>query len=83
MGGRLPPSRTDPPEGTCDLGTSSPPPLITSGWKPTPSSIIDEMRDLSAKNEEEITAAVEDGKRRFVALQTRAAALPAPAQPAS
>lgn len=45
--------------------------------------IIDEMRDLSAKNEQEVTAAVEDGKRRFVALQTRVARLPAPAEPAS
>jgi len=41
-------------------------------------SIIEEMRQLSTKNEEELTAAVEDGKRRFVELRTRAAALPAP-----
>ena len=41
--------------------------------------IVSEMRDLSTKNEEELSSAVEDGKRRFVALQTRAAtALPAP-----
>ena len=42
--------------------------------------IIEEMRELSTKNEAELTAAVEDGKRRFVALQTGAAALPAPAE---
>lgn len=42
-------------------------------------SIIEEMRALSAKNEEELSAAVEDGKRRFAALQTQAAALPVPA----
>lgn len=39
--------------------------------------IIQEMRELSTKNEAELTAAVEDGKRRFVALQTNAATVPA------
>jgi hypothetical protein len=39
--------------------------------------IIEEMRELSTKNEIELTAAVEDGKRRFVALQTNAATVPA------
>ena len=42
--------------------------------------IIAEMRELSTKNEAELTAAVEDGKKRFVALQTGAAALPAPTE---
>jgi hypothetical protein len=40
--------------------------------------IIDEMRDLSASNEREIQAAVEDGKQRLVALGRAAATLPAP-----
>ncbi len=40
--------------------------------------IIDEMRDLSTKNEAEVSAAVEDGKKRLVALQDRVASLPAP-----
>lgn len=39
--------------------------------------IIDEMRDLSTKNADEITAATEAGRRRIAALQDRAAALPA------
>ncbi len=39
--------------------------------------IVQEMRELSTKNEAELTAAVEDGKRRFVALQTNAATVPA------
>ena len=42
--------------------------------------IIDEMRELSTQNEREVTAAVENGKRRLVALQDRVAALPAPKQ---
>ena len=37
--------------------------------------IIDEMRELSAANEREVTAATEAGKRRMVALQQRAARL--------
>ncbi len=41
-------------------------------------SIIDEMRTLSANNEKEIQSAVEDGKRRLVALSQTANALPAP-----
>lgn len=45
--------------------------------------IIEEMRVLSAKNEEELRAVVEDGKRRMVALEQRVAALPAAAAPAS
>lgn len=40
--------------------------------------IIDEMRQLSASNEREIQSAVEDGKRRLVALSQTANALPAP-----
>lgn len=42
--------------------------------------VIDEMRELSTKNAEEVTAAVEAGKRRMVALETRAAKLEAPAE---
>ncbi|MCB9876581.1 MAG: cell surface protein [Planctomycetes bacterium] len=42
--------------------------------------IIDEMRELSTQNEREVTAAVENGKQRLVALQDRVAALPAPKQ---
>ena len=42
--------------------------------------IIEEMRAHSTKNEEELRAAVEDGKRRFVELQTRAQAVPLPAK---
>ncbi|MBK8285811.1 MAG: cell surface protein [Ahniella sp.] len=41
-------------------------------------SIIDEMRTLSANNEKEIQSAVEDGKRRLVALSQTANALPDP-----
>lgn len=41
-------------------------------------TIIDEMRQLSSTNEREIQAAVEDGKRRLVALSQTANALPAP-----
>ncbi|MCR9244823.1 MAG: cell surface protein [bacterium] len=40
--------------------------------------IIDEMRELSTRNEADVTAAVESGKKRMVALQNRVAALPAP-----
>ena len=40
-------------------------------------SIIEEMRDLAARNEAEITAATESGKRRLAALHERAARLPA------
>ncbi len=36
-------------------------------------SIVDEMRDLSRKNEEEVRAAVEDGKLRMVQLEETAA----------
>ncbi|MCA8952528.1 MAG: cell surface protein [Planctomycetes bacterium] len=39
--------------------------------------IIDEMRELSTRNESEVTAAVEAGKKRMVALQNRVATLPA------
>ena len=39
-------------------------------------AIVEEMRTLSTQNEEELRAAVEDGKRRLVALEQRAAALP-------
>ncbi|AVP97394.1 cell surface protein [Ahniella affigens] len=41
-------------------------------------TIIDEMRQLSSTNEREIQAAVEDGKRRLVALSQTANALPGP-----
>ena len=40
--------------------------------------IIDEMRDLATQNEKEVRKAVEDGKLRLIALQERAARLPAP-----
>ncbi len=40
--------------------------------------IIDEMRELSTRNEAEVTAAVESGKQRMVELQNRVALLPAP-----
>jgi len=40
--------------------------------------IIDEMRELSTRNEVELVAATEAGKRRMVALQDRVARLPAP-----
>ena len=49
------------------------------GFQERSYGIIEEMRQLSATNETELTAAVEDGKQRLVALRTRAAALPAPA----
>jgi hypothetical protein len=39
--------------------------------------IIDEMRELSTRNEAELKAATEAGKRRLVQLQERARALPA------
>jgi hypothetical protein len=39
--------------------------------------IIDEMRELSTRNAAEVTAATEAGKQRLVALQSRAARLPA------
>lgn len=42
-------------------------------------SLISEMRELSTRNEAEVTQAVEDGKRRMVALARQAQALPAPA----
>lgn len=41
-------------------------------------SLITEMRDLSTKNEAEVTQAVEDGKRRMVALAQQAQSLPGP-----
>jgi len=40
--------------------------------------IIDEMRALSTQNEADVTAAVEAGKSRMVALQNRVEKLPAP-----
>ena len=39
--------------------------------------IIDEMRELATRNAAEVTAATEAGKQRLVALQNRAARLPA------
>jgi hypothetical protein len=45
--------------------------------------IVEEMRVLATKNEQELRAAVEDGKKRMVALEQRVAALPAPAPPAA
>lgn len=41
-------------------------------------SIIEEMRELAARNEAEITSATESGKQRLAALHERAARLPAP-----
>lgn len=49
------------------------------GFQERSYQIIDEMRDLSSRNEAELVAATEAGKRRLVALQQRAASLPAPA----
>ncbi len=48
------------------------------GFQERSYSIIKEMREHSTKNEEELRAAVEDGKRRFVALQTQAGQTEAP-----
>jgi hypothetical protein len=45
--------------------------------------IIDEMRDLSTRNEAELVAATEAGKRRMVALQDRVAQLPMAKLPAA
>ncbi len=39
--------------------------------------IVDEMRELSTRNEIEITAVTESGKQRLIALQNRVAQLPA------
>ena len=39
--------------------------------------IIDEMRELATRNAAEVTASTEAGKQRLVALQNRAARLPA------
>lgn len=41
-------------------------------------TLITEMRDLSTRNEAEVTQAVEDGKRRMVALAQQAQSLPGP-----
>ncbi len=41
--------------------------------------IIEEMRDLAAKNEVEVRQAVEDGRRRLVQLAQQAQSLPGPA----
>lgn len=49
------------------------------GFQERSYGIISEMRTLSAQNEQELTSAVEDSKRRMVLLKTRAEALPAPA----
>jgi hypothetical protein len=46
-------------------------------------AIVEEMRALSTQNEVELRAAVEDGKRRLVALEQRAAALPPPREAAA
>ena len=46
------------------------------GFQERSVQIVDEMRDLSASNEREIQRAVEDGKKRLVALSTSAATLP-------
>ncbi len=46
------------------------------GFQERSVQIIDEMRSLAASNEREIQQAVEDGKRRLVALSTSAASLP-------
>ena len=50
------------------------------GFQERSYSIIKEMREHSTKNEEELRAAVEDGKRRFVALQTQAGQTETPGQ---
>lgn len=47
-------------------------------WQQRSREIITEMRELSRKNEEEVRAAVEDGKLRMIRLEEQAAALPAP-----
>ena len=39
--------------------------------------IVADMRELSTQNEKELSTAVEDGKRRFAALQSRVAEAPA------
>ncbi|MCA8956060.1 MAG: cell surface protein [Planctomycetes bacterium] len=48
------------------------------GFQERSYEIVNEMRVHSAKNEVELSSAVEDGKRRFAALQGRAAAAPLP-----
>jgi hypothetical protein len=48
------------------------------GFQERSYGIIEEMRELSSKNEAELTAATEAGKRRMVALHDRLAQLPAP-----
>jgi hypothetical protein len=40
--------------------------------------IVEEMRALSEKNEVEVREAVEDGKRRLVALAQQSQSLPGP-----
>lgn len=45
-------------------------------------AIVAEMRALAAKNEEEVRAAVEDGRRRMIALERSAGAAPAAPAPA-
>lgn len=47
------------------------------GFQERSYQIIGEMRKLSENNEKELRAAVEDGKQRFAALQTRALTAPA------
>ena len=46
------------------------------GFQESSFLIIEEMRDLSTRNEQEVTAATEAGKKRMVALHNRAAQLP-------
>jgi hypothetical protein len=46
------------------------------GFQERSYAIIEEMRALSTKNEAELSAAVEDGKRRLVALERKAAETP-------
>jgi hypothetical protein len=46
------------------------------GFQEKSYAIIEEMRALSTKNEAELSAAVEDGKRRLVALEHKAAETP-------
>jgi len=48
------------------------------GFQERSFQIIEEMRELSTRNEAEVTAATEAGKKRMVALHDRAALLPEP-----
>lgn len=49
------------------------------GFQERAQAIVEEMRTLSERNEVEVREAVEDGKRRMVALASQARSLPGPA----